>query len=53
MYVKFVGKEGSDAGGLKITFFEMMIRDVNNGLFEGKEDKRIPKKDWGLEGVME
>ena len=51
--VEFVGEEGSDAGALKITFFEMMIRDVNNELFEGKEDKRIPKKDWGLEGMME
>ena len=51
--VEFMGEEGSDAGALKITFFEMMIREINGELFEGKEDRRIPKKDWGLEGVME
>ena len=51
--VEFVGEEGSDAGALKITFFEMMIREMNNELFEGKDDRRIPKKDWGLEGAME
>ena len=51
--IEFDGEEGSDAGALKITFLEMMIRELNNELFEGKEDRRIPKKDWGLEGAME
>ena len=51
--VEFDGEEGSDAGALKITFFELMMRSVNTELFEGKDEKRIPKKDWGLEGAME
>ena len=51
--VEFEGEEGSDAGALKVTFFEMLIREVNHELFEGKDDRQIPKKDWGLDGVME
>ena len=51
--IEFDDEEVSDAGALKITFLEMMIQAMNNELFEGKEDRQIPKKVWGLEGAME
>ena len=51
--IKFTDEEGSDAGALKITFFEMLLRDIDTELFEGSSNRRVPKKDWGLDGVME
>ena len=51
--IEFEQEEGSDAGAIKITFFEMLLRAINLELFEGREEKRVPKKDWGLDGVME
>lgn len=51
--IEFIDEEGSDAGALKITFFEMLLRDIDTELFEGNTNRRVPKKDWGLDGVME
>ena len=51
--IEFTDEEGSDAGALKITFFEMLLRYIDAELFEGNPNKRVPKKDWGLDVVME
>lgn len=51
--VEFEGEEGVDAGALRSTFFELLIREVDQHLFEGDEKRRIPKKDWGLSSLFE
>ena len=53
--VNFVntGEHGSDAGALKKEFFEDALREVNNQLFEGEDELRVPKKDLGLELLFE
>ena len=53
--VNFVnsGELGSHAGALKKEFFEDVLREVNNQLFEGKDGRRVPKKDVGLEILFE
>ena len=51
--VEFRDQEGVDAGALKLDFFESLLNEINTRLFVGEQTRRIPKKDWGLEGVFE
>ena len=37
---------GIDAGALKQEFFEILLRVINEDLFEGKETRRIPGHGW-------
>ncbi|CAB4025774.1 PREDICTED: uncharacterized protein LOC107327085 [Paramuricea clavata] len=37
---------GIDAGALKQEFFEILLRVINEDLFEGKETQRIPGRGW-------
>ena len=53
LVVEFEGEEGVDAGALRSTFFELLIREMDKNLFEGNATRRIPKKDWGLSSVFE
>ena len=53
LVVDFVGEVGVDAGALKKEFYEAVIVQANQRLFEGEEDRRVPKKDWGLELMFE
>lgn len=52
-HVEFEGEEGIDAGALKLDFFELMLQEINYQLFTGLPTRRIPKKDWALEGMFE
>lgn len=47
--MEYVGKVGVDSGALRKEFFEAVIIEANKRLFEGESDRRVPKKDWGLE----
>lgn len=46
LVVEFEGEKGVDAGALRSTFCELLIREVDQHLFEGDEKRHIPKKDW-------
>ena len=43
----------SHSGALKNDFFEQLLARANNEYFEGPIDRRVPKKDWGMEHNME
>ena len=51
--VEFVGEEGVDAGAIRLSYFEMLMGELNSRFFEGQECNRIPKKDWGLTTIFE
>ena len=51
--VEFAGEVGVDSGALKREFFEAVISQANKRLFEGESNRRVPKKDWGLELMFE
>lgn len=51
--VEFVGEEGIDAGAIRLSFFELLLAEVNSHLFEGGDCRRIPKRDWGLATLFE
>lgn len=55
LVVNFIdsGELGSDAGALRKEFFEDALQQVNCQLFEGEDDRRVPKKDIGLELLFE
>lgn len=43
----FEGLEDAiDAGALRLEFFGDLLRSVNNTLFEGKPDHRVPLYSW-------
>ena len=47
------GEVGIDSGALRREFFEEAIEQVNFRLFEDEDDRRIVKKEWGLEFMYE
>lgn len=47
LVVEFTGEEGVDAGALRSEFFETVISNISQQLFEGG-DRKIPKNEWGL-----
>ena len=47
------GEVGCDGGALRKEFFEDALREVNNRLFEGEDNRRIPRKDVSLEFYFE
>lgn len=51
LVVNFIntGEYGSDCGALKREFFEDALRTANEMLFEGEDNRRIPRKDFPLE----
>ncbi len=46
--VHFKGEAGADSGSLQWEFFEDGLKEANARLFDGEDDRRIPKKDWSL-----
>ena len=44
---------GADGGALRKEFIEDALKEMNDRLFEGTPDRRIPKKDWDLQWAME
>ena len=55
LVVQFIstGEVGADSGALKREFFEDALVEANNRFFEGDENRRIIKKDYGLEFMCE
>ncbi len=51
--MEYVGEVGVDSGALRKEFFEAVIIEANKRMFEGESDRRVPKKDWGLELMFE
>ena len=47
--IEFIGEEGIDAGALRCEFFEQVLKELDQKLFEGNPQRRVPKKDEGLE----
>ena len=43
----------SSIGALRNDFFEQVLTSANNAYFEGAPDRRLPKKEWGLEHGLE
>lgn len=53
LIIRFTNESGADSGALPREFFEDAIAEANLNLLEGEDDKRMIKKDWGLESVYE
>ena len=53
LLIQFDGECGVDSGALQCEFFEDALCQANLRLFEGENDRRIVKKDWGLEILCE
>ena len=51
--IEFEGEEGIDAGALPNEFFELLLQQMNDQLFEGRENGRLPKKDSNLQRLFE
>ena len=47
------GEVGADSGALRREFFEDAICQANLLLLEGEDERRVLKKDWGLEFLAE
>lgn len=50
--IDFIDEDGIDAGALKREFFELLLKQLNANMFEGLENRRIPKKDSSLERMF-
>ena len=46
LMIHFTGESGIDAGALRNEFFTRVLHDINEELFEGPPDRRIPKNLW-------
>ena len=51
--IEFEGEEGADAGALRNEFVEILLREMNELLFEGSENSCLPKKDSNLQWLFE
>ncbi len=53
MFNQVSSESGADSGALRREFFEDAIVQANLNLLEGEDDRRMFKKDWGMESVYE
>lgn len=53
LVIQFTGEAGADSGALRREFFEDAIYQVNMNLLEGDDDRRMLRKDWGMESTYE
>lgn len=51
--IEFQDEEGIDAGALRYDFFESLLCEASERLFEGPSHSKLPRKDWGLESSLE
>lgn len=51
--IEFQDEEGIDAGALRCEFFESLMKEMNDRLFEGQATRRVPKRDSSLERNLE
>ena len=50
--VDFINEDRIDAGALRREFFELLLKQLIADMFEGLENRRIPKKDSSLEQMF-
>ena len=50
--VDFINEDRIDAGALRREFFELLLKQLIANMFEGHENRRIPKKDSSLEQMF-
>lgn len=53
LMIHFTGESGIDAGALKNEFFTRVLHDINEELFEGAPNRRIPKNIWDADKEFE
>ena len=53
LIIRFTNESGADSGALRREFFEDAIVEANLNLLEGEDDRRMIKKDWGMESTYE
>lgn len=51
--IEFKGEEGVDAGGVRNEFYAMLIRELDEKLFEGSINNRLTKRDSNLQRMFE
>ena len=47
--IEFEGEEGVDAGALKLEFFECLLQEMDEQLFEGDPTRRVPKRNSNID----
>ena len=47
--IVFPGEEGADVGALRNEFLIETLRNIGNELFEGQNERLVPKSHWGCE----
>ena len=47
--IKFSGEKGSDSGALLFEFYQEVTKKLYDECFEGTENRKIPRFNWGLE----
>ena len=47
--IEFENEEGVDAGALKCAFFECLLTEMNEKLFEGEPTHRVPRRDSNID----
>ena len=40
-----MGEEGEDGGGLLREFWTLLFREIKNSLFDGSDDRYVPRHD--------
>ena len=53
LVVAFHGEEGLDVGALRMDFFSATLRGICDELFEGRENRLLPRSYWGSENAFE
>lgn len=43
--VEFLGEEGEDGGGLLREFWTLLFKEIKNSLFDGSDDRYVPRHD--------
>ena len=50
--VKFSGEDGVDLGAMKNDFFDVVLTNLRNELFEGNDTRLLPRSHWGSESEL-
>lgn len=45
LIIVFKGEEGLDAGAMKVEFFELLLTEIHQRLFEGSQSSKLPVRD--------
>lgn len=45
LIIVFKGEEGLDAGAMKVEYFELLLTEIHQRLFEGSQSSKVPVRD--------